>query len=61
MDRLLRIDEAADALGVGRTRVYEWIAAKELRAVGIGRRGLRVPASEIDRFIADRMAEPAAA
>lgn len=55
MERLLRINETAEALGVGRSKVYEWIAGNELRAVEIGLRGKRVPSSEIDRFIRERM------
>lgn len=59
MERLLRINETAEVLGVGRSKVYEWIAGNELRAVEIGLRGKRVPSSEIDRFIRDRMTQTA--
>lgn len=59
MERLLRISETAEALGVGRSKVYEWISAGDLRAVEIGIRGKRVPSSEIDRFVRDRMAHAA--
>ena len=56
MSRLLKIPEAAAELSIGRSRLYELLAAGELRAVKIGERGVRVPDSEIDRFIRDRMA-----
>ena len=49
-DRLLSIDEAADALGIGRTRAYREIQDGRLRTVTVGRRRL-VPASAIDEFI----------
>lgn len=55
MSRLLRIPEAAAELSIGRSRLYELIAAGEVRAVKIGSRGVRVPASELDRFVADRL------
>jgi len=55
MSRLLRIPEAAAELSIGRSRLYELIAAGELRAVKIGSRGVRVPAAELDRFVADRL------
>ena len=55
MERLLRINETAEALGVGRSKIYEWISAGHLRAVEIGLRGKRVPSSEIDRFIEERL------
>ena len=60
MERLLKISATADALGVGRSKVYEWISAGDLRAVEIGLRGKRVPASEIDRFIEERIGKTAA-
>jgi excisionase family DNA binding protein len=49
-DRLLSIDEAADALGIGRSRLYEEIGAGRLRSVTVGRRRL-VPASAIAAYI----------
>jgi excisionase family DNA binding protein len=52
-DRLLSIDEAADVLGIGRSRLYAELAAGQLRSVKIGRRRL-VPSSAI----AERQADP---
>lgn len=57
MSRLLRIPEAAAELSIGRSRLYELLQAGEIKTVKIGTRGVRVPSSEIDRFVAERMAE----
>jgi excisionase family DNA binding protein len=45
-DRLLSIQEAAQALGVGRTALYSEIGAGRIRSIKVGRRRL-VPASAI--------------
>jgi excisionase family DNA binding protein len=50
-ERLLDVDEAAAALGVGRSTVYGEIAAGRLRSLHVGRRRL-LPASAIAEFIA---------
>ena len=55
-DRLLSIDEAAAALGLGRTALYSEIAAGRARSVKVGRRRL-IPAGAIAEFIAARTAE----
>ena len=47
---LLTIREAAKALRLGRSTIYELIAAGEIEAVHIGR-SARVPADEIERFV----------
>jgi len=53
-DRLLSIEEAAQALGIGRSRLYDELAAGRLRSVKLGRRRL-VPSSAIREFTeADR-------
>lgn len=54
-DRLLDVDEAAAALGIGRSVLYGLIARGELGSVTVGRRRL-VPAASIARFIAERSA-----
>jgi len=46
------VDCAARLLGVGRTTLYEQIAAGELQVVHIGR-AARVPISEIDAFVVE--------
>ena len=50
-DRLLSIDEAASALGIGRSRLYNEVGAGRLRSIKIGRRRL-VAAGSIADFIA---------
>jgi len=45
-DRLLSIEQAARALGVGRTALYSEIGAGRIRSVKVGRRRL-VPSSAI--------------
>lgn len=48
--KLFKILEAAELLGVGRTTVYGLIGSGELRSVRIGRRHL-VPADALDDFV----------
>ncbi len=49
-DRLLSIDEAARALGIGRTALYRELTTGHLRSFKVGRRRL-IPASAITAFI----------
>jgi excisionase family DNA binding protein len=50
MDKLLlRVEEAQDVLGLGRTKVYELVASGQLRSVHIGR-SVRIPASALIDF-----------
>lgn len=51
-DRLLSIPEAADLLGIGRSRLYDEIAAARVRSVKVGRRRL-VPSSAIAEFVSE--------
>lgn len=48
--RLLRVQEAADLLGISRAKTYELIAAGALRSVSIGR-SRRVPLHCIDEYV----------
>lgn len=50
-DRLLSIDEAAEALGIGRTLAYGLIGRGELRSVKAGRRRL-VPSTAVSDYAA---------
>ena len=56
---LLRVEEAAQILGIGRTKAYELVAAGELRVIRLGR-AVRVPRKWlyewIDARVADRVA-----
>lgn len=49
---LLTPQEAAEAMSVSRSRIYELVAAGALRSVTIGR-SRRVPAKAITDFIAE--------
>jgi excisionase family DNA binding protein len=52
-DRLLSIEQAARALGIGRTALYSEIGAGRLRSVKVGRRRL-VPSSAISEVASGR-------
>lgn len=54
-DRLLSIDEAAAALGIGRSALYDALGRGELRNLTIGRRRL-IPAAAVAEYIAGRAA-----
>lgn len=47
---LLPVGEAAEALGIGRTKVYELISVGELESVHIGR-SCRVPVTALQDYI----------
>lgn len=58
VDRIARVlvsiwPEAAQALGIGRTKMFELIQAGEIDTVWIGRRRL-VPVDELHAFVARR-------
>ena len=57
---LLRVDEVARALALGRSKVYELIASGELPSITIGA-ARRVPAEALGRWIAEHVAEVAKA
>ncbi|HAS12864.1 MAG TPA: transcriptional regulator [Acidimicrobiaceae bacterium] len=50
---LLRIPEAGQLLGLGRTTMYELIGAGEVEVVHIGR-AARIPFDSVERFV-DRL------
>ncbi|MCX4470797.1 excisionase family DNA-binding protein [Micromonospora sp. NBC_01655] len=56
--RVLRVDEAARALGIGRSLVYELIRSGRLRSFKVGSRRL-IPASAIDEAITTLLEEAA--
>ena len=47
---LLRIPEAAKALGLGRTKIYELITAGELPVIRVGR-AVRVSVSALQKWV----------
>ena len=51
---LLRMDEAADSLAVSKSHIERMVARGELHTVQVGR-GRRVPTSEIERWVTERM------
>jgi excisionase family DNA binding protein len=53
-ERLMyRLPEAAAILGLGRTTLYELVAAGSIRPVRLGR-AIRITRSELERFVAER-------
>jgi excisionase family DNA binding protein len=45
-----RVSEIADLLDVSVSTIYREIHAGHLRALRVGRRGIRVPASDLDAY-----------
>lgn len=56
MDRLLRIRDAADAIGFKETKTRQLIKQGRLQAVTVDGR-LRVPSHSIDQFVLDQVAD----
>ena len=54
---LVRVEEAGDLLGIGRSTVYELIARGEIETVHIGR-SCRVPVAALDEYV-ERLREAA--
>jgi excisionase family DNA binding protein len=50
----LRVPEAAELLGLPRTRTYELIQRGDLPAVRIGERSIRVNRKELERFLLEK-------
>lgn len=48
--KLYRVEEVAQLLGVGRTRVFDLIKLGELRSVKIGG-SRRIPATALDEYV----------
>lgn len=54
MDRLLlRPDEAAEILGVGRSKIYALLASGEVPSVRVGH-SVRIPFEALRRWVADQ-------
>lgn len=54
--QLLTVDQTIDRLQVKRAKLYQLLMSGELRSITIGRRRL-VPESELDAFVARKLAE----
>ena len=50
----LKVADAAELLGLPRTRTYELIQKGELPAVRIGERSIRVNRQELEKFLLER-------
>jgi excisionase family DNA binding protein len=56
---LLRPEEAGDALGISRARLFQLLAEGNLKSLKIGR-SRRIPISEIERWVDAELAEQSA-
>jgi excisionase family DNA binding protein len=50
---LLRMPEVAEALGIGRTKIYEIIATGELPTVRVGR-SVRISVTTLQKWVEER-------
>ena len=59
MDRLLlKVEEAAQLTGLGRSKLYEILASGQLRSITVGR-ARRIPADALREWIAEQLAATA--
>lgn len=49
--KLLRCNEAADALALKPATIRRWILSRKIAVVRISPRAVRIPASEVERII----------
>jgi excisionase family DNA binding protein len=56
---LLRPDEAAVALGISRSRVYELVAEGAIPAIRLGG-SIRIPVLQLQQWVASQLAEQSA-
>ena len=54
---LLTVEEAAQALGLGRTYVWHLVMLNELRSFKLGRKR-RIPVSALHEFVTRRLSTP---
>ena len=56
IERMLRIEEAREALAIGRSKMFELLAEGEIKSVLVGTSGSgrsrRIPLSEFNRYVA---------
>lgn len=50
---LLTIKQVCERLAIGRSHLWCLIRADKIRTVQIGKRGIRISESELERFIAE--------
>lgn len=53
---LLTVDEAAEAMSLGRSYVYELVMRNTIRSVKVGRKR-RIPVAELHAFVARQLTE----
>ena len=53
---LLNVEEAAQALGIGRSKTYELVLLGQLKSLKIGR-SRKIPVEAIREFVRDRLGE----
>jgi excisionase family DNA binding protein len=53
MQQLLRIPEAAHALGLKIGTIRAWVLRRKIGYVLVGSRAIRIPTSEVNRVIAE--------
>jgi excisionase family DNA binding protein len=51
--RLLRIEQFAALLNIKESTARAWLLSRRVCKVRVGRRAIRIPASEVDRIISD--------
>ena len=51
---LLTVEEVAQAMGLGRTYVYELVMRREIRSIKLGRKR-RIPVSALHDFVARQL------
>lgn len=56
VERLMKLHEVAEAWGCSLSSVRRVAKAGGVRTVVVGKRSIRVPASEADRYVRDGMA-----
>lgn len=50
---------ACERLGICRTSLYGLCKAGQIRTIKIGKRGIRIPVAEIERFINEQLSDEA--
>jgi len=51
---LLTVEEVAEAMGLGRTYVYELVMRREIRSIKLGRKR-RIPVTALNDFVARQL------
>jgi excisionase family DNA binding protein len=51
--QLLTAAQVAERLSIKESTIRAWLLARRLAAVRVGRRAIRIPASEVQRIIAE--------